>query len=577
MYPSFTDGLARFEQLTAARLNFEFEIELRMLHISKTYQNHEESMCIPGSRQCQRTSVLNEEIVSGAYIVTFEPAQVSSLDSVPSDILIQDFIMARNKGADIITSSIGSNNGCPEDPWSAATAAIVVLGTPCMLAAGISGTAGLFFAPSAASGTGDFTGKVALIRCGGCNFHVKITNAVAAGARYVLVYNDVAGLQTPSITNTAVVGAGLVPTDLGEQWIIDLAAGSTVKVSFVSSPVVVVQSPGSVNLVTGGKHELFSSYGLTAKNTIAPVVSAPGGLILSSYLASYGGYAVLSGTSMACPFVAGVVVLNLQAKGKKVSPKIINSVLSATAKPLNYNDETASFPFLASVTQQGAGLVDAYHMIHAQNALSEVNIALNDTANFVRNPSFYVENVGTTVATYQLTHEPATNVYGFNSTYGVDFNWAISAVPDTDQKYSGVIVAPVILTVAPGQKERVGISVTPDASLNRTHIPVYSGFIKVTSGTAETGLNIWEPFFSLGTTPFSGEGSVNGSIEVSKPSRYLYPYFYWSKVMATKQTRLDIVNVNGTNPATVLGLDTVGWLGGYTNSYFPPNVAGSYF
>ncbi|OWO99377.1 subtilisin-like protease [Marssonina coronariae] len=34
--------------------------------------------------------------------------------------------MARNKGADIITSSIGSNNGCPEDPWSAATAAIVV-------------------------------------------------------------------------------------------------------------------------------------------------------------------------------------------------------------------------------------------------------------------------------------------------------------------------------------------------------------------------------------------------------------------------------------------------------------------
>lgn len=61
--------------------------------------------------------------------------------------------MAHNDGVDVITSSIGSDNGWPEDPWAAATAAIVKAGTPCMLAAGNAGEDGLFYASTAASGT----------------------------------------------------------------------------------------------------------------------------------------------------------------------------------------------------------------------------------------------------------------------------------------------------------------------------------------------------------------------------------------------------------------------------------------
>ncbi|MAD83912.1 MAG: hypothetical protein CL912_13195 [Deltaproteobacteria bacterium] len=36
-------------------------------------------------------------------------------DNAPTDILIQAFIMAHNNGVDVITSSIGSNNGWPEE------------------------------------------------------------------------------------------------------------------------------------------------------------------------------------------------------------------------------------------------------------------------------------------------------------------------------------------------------------------------------------------------------------------------------------------------------------------------------
>lgn len=106
---------------------------------------------------------------------------------------------------------------------------------------------------------------------------------------------------------------------------------------------------------------LFTTWNPTNENDIKPVVSAPGGNILSTYLSSQGGYAILSGTSMATPFIAGVVALYLQAKGKGVSPLVINAALTATAKPLNLNDGTTThYPFLTSVAQQGGGLVNAY-------------------------------------------------------------------------------------------------------------------------------------------------------------------------------------------------------------------------
>jgi subtilase family serine protease len=153
-----------------------------------------------------------------------------------------------------------------------------------------------------------------------------------------------------------------------------LAAGDTVTLSFSIEGDVIIDLPGPINNVTGGQMSMFSTWNPSNENDIKPVVSAPGGNILSTYLSSQGGYNILSGTSMATPFIAGVVALYKQAKGKGVSPLVINAALAATAKPLNLNDGTTnSYPFLTSVAQQGGGLVDAYHMVHAGVAVTEVS------------------------------------------------------------------------------------------------------------------------------------------------------------------------------------------------------------
>ena len=157
------------------------------------------------------------------------------------------------------------------------------------------------------------------------------------------------------------MNTGMISPALGETLVGLLAAGEVVTLSFSVGGDLIIDTPGPVNTVTGGQMSMYSTWNPSNENDIKPVVSGPGGNILSTYLSSQGGYAVESGTSMATPFIAGVVALYKQAKGKAVSPFTINAALSATAHPLNLNDGVSTYPFLTSVAQQGGGLVDAYH------------------------------------------------------------------------------------------------------------------------------------------------------------------------------------------------------------------------
>lgn len=144
----------------------------------------------------------------------------------------------------------------------------------------------------------------------------------------------------------------MVEAVTGEAFVAALVAGEEVILTFTA---IGVFTPGPVNNVTGGSMSYYSSYGLDAENNIKPVVSAPGGNILSTYLSSENSYAVLSGTSMATPFVAGVVALYMQAKGKStLKPADINNALSASATSLKFNDRTTTFTYLSSVAQQGS-------------------------------------------------------------------------------------------------------------------------------------------------------------------------------------------------------------------------------
>lgn len=123
---------------------------------------------------------------------------------------------------------------------------------------------------------------------------------------------------------------------------------------------------------TGGDITNFSSYGPGFHDVLKPEISAPGNNVISaisSYTNSFSGtykktitfngrtykFAALSGTSMACPFVAGVAALVLQAN-PYLSVEQLRTILTETA----YNDE---FTAAAGQIRFGYGKVDAYQAV----------------------------------------------------------------------------------------------------------------------------------------------------------------------------------------------------------------------
>lgn len=72
--------------------------------------------------------------------------------SVTNDVLISAYNMAYEAGSDVITASIGGDNGWSEEPWAVAVQRIVEAGVPCTVAAGNAGELGVFYASGAADG-----------------------------------------------------------------------------------------------------------------------------------------------------------------------------------------------------------------------------------------------------------------------------------------------------------------------------------------------------------------------------------------------------------------------------------------
>ncbi len=141
----------------------------------------------------------------------------------------------------------------------------------------------------------DVKGKIALVKRGDTSFEEKAKVALAHGALACIIYNNIAG----DVFMNA--GAGLelplcsLSKDDGEY----LASKGTGKLVL------------NKKYLAGPFMSAFSSWGPVSNLSLKPEITAHGGSILSSVPG--GGYEEVSGTSMACPNMCGVIILVRQA------------------------------------------------------------------------------------------------------------------------------------------------------------------------------------------------------------------------------------------------------------------------
>lgn len=191
----------------------------------------------------------------------------------------------------------------------------------------------------------DVKGKIVLVRRGSNTFEEKALIAEAQGAAGIIVYNNVSGDIKMNVGDAKLAVCSISQDD-GEV----LAKIGTGKLKI------------SVDQTSGPFMSDFSSWGPTPSLGIKPEITAHGGNILSSITG--GGYDRISGTSMACPNLAGVTVLLRQYVVENF-PDIANDNVAVNAMVSRLMMSTAdiiinknNLPY--AVRKQGAGLANLF-------------------------------------------------------------------------------------------------------------------------------------------------------------------------------------------------------------------------
>ncbi|GGJ00583.1 hypothetical protein GCM10007978_42840 [Shewanella hanedai] len=196
-----------------------------------------------------------------------------------------------------------------------------------------------------------FKDGIALISRGACNFSLKAENALAAGAKAMVVYSSKAGSPISMFMPDATLPSVMISQADGTAIIESL--GDEATAGKISAEVQRRVSKSLADTINAD-----SSRGPNGnENVLKPDLAAPGTNILSAFSPDDGGedFNMISGTSMASPHVAGAAAMMRQLH-PDWSANDIKTALTSTAMMEGILDDDAETP--ASPFAMGAGRMD---------------------------------------------------------------------------------------------------------------------------------------------------------------------------------------------------------------------------
>lgn len=384
----------------------------------------------------------------------------------------------------------------------------------------------------------------------------------------------------------------MVSADQGAQFVEELNDGLDVVLTFTDPNYAGVFYTSVQNTLTGGYASTYTSWGPTYEVDVYPDVAGIGGNVLSTWPLALGGYAVLSGTSMATPQVAAIYALVGQVRGT-FDPTVLGNAITTTAKANLWNDGTATYTGLAPVAQQGPGLIQAYDAAFTTTLLSVGSISFNDTENFVDSYTFGIENTGSSSVTYTLSHVPALTAY----TLTEPASWPAYFPNPTTDVAASLAFSDSTIEVPAGSTANITVSPTLPAGLDASLLPVYSGYIAINGSNSEnlaipylgvagslynaTNLDQTYTYLTTYSDPYLSDVAANTTFTVPYPTlaaaqspdaNTAYPAATYQLDLGARVVRVDVVplsdSYNGTT-AEVLGTTIAGSVYGYPVTYLP--------
>lgn len=282
----------------------------------------------------------------------------------------------------------------------------------------------------------------------------------------------------------------------------------------------------------------------------------------------------------------------MQVRGDKRNPQELRNLISSTAKANFWNDGTGTLEGLAPTTQQGAGLVQAYHAAFVNTLVGSTGISFNDTDNLPPNVTFAFQNTANKTATYNISHIPAIGMYTLSSS---------STAPETlpNRIFAAaaeVELSPNSVSLQAGERATVTVNLLPPSEEMIDHglLPVYGGYI-IINGARNENLSVpyfgvagsmnravvLDPYGGVTTEPESGATitTANQTYTVPYPtinntanlaSYFGYPWATANLNLGTRMLRADVVpilaNYTGTT-AVVAGRTIAGSVWGYPQEY----------